>query len=233
MGTFAFALVLDRTWLHFREKPTPLLAADPLAAFALRMLLRDDCADVREYRYSNRQEIRTPLLALPGRGIDSLRELCPELQAWQVVKAVGRLPEGPEPAKFLLGCLCDSSRDRRARLAAFSALTRPGYAEHRDLLRELVPELDRRPTGGPAWRLLETAGTDRDEPDPTEADGLAALRLIESRVRRLDEYADPWCTYSDLPYRLKSRVLDLRSVLPGAEADAILARIERHLAERK
>ena len=119
VGAFARELLLNADCIAWREGgPRPLVPEKEHLALELDVLARDECTDLHENAARAVRDAEPPL------DRRKLAALCPGLEAWQVVKALGRTTPRPELRAFLQRCLKDADLDAAARRAAASALTR-------------------------------------------------------------------------------------------------------------
>jgi hypothetical protein len=239
VGALAFCLIADVGFLHYpgygdkARKPKPLLPADRIDALSLEVLLRDDRASIREYWRRYNYGALGPLAAglLP-----SIPKLAAGLEPYEIVKAVGRLPASPEVEARLRRVLEDEKADPDSRRAAKSALGRWEYRKADTGDDDPRADLGADDVGDIPSFMYGWAET------PTEPEREAFAARVEDLARRLSDYAQPWNTFSDTPYRLRDVVKELsappfdgdeaRLSFTDAEAKRILVLIEPHLRSR-
>jgi hypothetical protein len=117
VGVFARDLLRNTRCIEF-EPPEPLVDARGRLALDVEVLARDDCSHVHEAAAGALAENPPPFK------LAELRRLCPDLETWQLVKAIGRLQPHARWRDFLIGCLGDDELGANVRKAAASALTR-------------------------------------------------------------------------------------------------------------
>jgi hypothetical protein len=238
VGTLAFALVLDRNFLHHDAEPEPLLPARELTALCLEVLSRDDCPDIRAYEARERGTTWSRIWRLSRSNLAELRKACPDVEPWRIIKGVGRLPGAQA---FLTKSLEDKALPRRARLAAASALSRYPTEAVAELLRKHGAMLNGDDPTRPGRRILHAAALRRRQAKerktyvdhPASLDGIAArlswigvaegsspkdpaprdaaARALERLAGRLADHDDLWNTDADLLWRIRSVVADQTS----------------------
>jgi len=172
----------------------------------------------------------------------------------------------------LLASLADEKLSRRARLAAASGLTRETREEVGAALRKARDALDAGDPARPGSRMLHNWNLRKSEHDrrnprlshprslllyvdalkspsttqPSPEASKRRARLVDGLLRmstRMGQFTEPWDTWADLPWALRSAVADIRyevhfrpsaaRALTDPEAARILAAVDRHLKTRE
>jgi hypothetical protein len=122
VGSFVRKLLHDPSHLGHLGSHHPLLSENGLIGLDIEILAKDSTTS---FHHDAREALSEALakkklsLTLPD-----LKARVPNLETYQVVKAVGRLGISPTTGTFLLSCVRNKNLDADSRLAAASALTR-------------------------------------------------------------------------------------------------------------
>jgi hypothetical protein len=245
VGYFAKVLLNDANHLGHGSSRLPLLLEYELIGLDIEILSKDSTTSF------HRESARSLSYALKRKDIELtlpvIKRYAPDLEIYQITKAIGRLEVSPERTQFLESCINDETINDISRLAAASALTRDANDAALSIIQGQKNFLNRIEQGNWGDRLLETMQnrmshdklmkvvwakhprTEIGEVDDTVIEALSNshplalpdltndtyLRLKPQEVisniawnslfemsKNLDEFNQPWNTYSDTVYML-------------------------------
>ena len=132
VGNFVRELLFNANHLGHGSSRLPLLSKDDLIGLDIEILSKDSTANFHGYSariISNALKRKKVGLTLPV-----LKRYTPDLEIYQIIKAIGRLKVSPERRQYLVSCIKDDTLDDISRLAAASALTRDSSDEALSLI---------------------------------------------------------------------------------------------------
>lgn len=171
VGGFVWELLHNVNLLNLAE-PRPVLPEDQLIGLDIEVLSKDSTISfhiitastcfpnipVTTYfpsssamvlpDFVNEKEVA---LKLP-----ELKKYAPQLETYQIIKAIGRLGDSNEKREFLFACVRDESLDYVSRLAAASALTRDANETTLAFIESQISQLNSLTDGNWGDQFLET-----------------------------------------------------------------------------
>jgi hypothetical protein len=254
IGQFTRNLLHNANHLEFNSPSLPVLSTKKMVGLDIEILAKDSTSNIHDdsrKALSNAfAEWKTSLT------LSKLIEYAPDLETYQIIKAIGRLELCPDHRRFLIYVARNKDFDDKSRLAAFSALTR-SKNEHLFILFERETDYLNSIEGG-NWgdHFLDTFQNrvfyeKLIRPNPEEFKRLHTEEMKDEALRafsnshpltlpdlrnrfiirialndengrkavkkwlidmskKLEKYNQPWNTYSDTPYVLRSIVESLK-----------------------
>lgn len=256
VGKFARNLMHNANHLEYNTASLPVLSKKELVGLDIGVLAKDSTSSVHDdsrKALSNAfAEWKTSLT------LSELREYVPDLETYQIIKAIGRLELSPKYGRLLISTAKSKNFDDNSRLAAFSALTRSKSERLLNLFERERIYLDSIEGGNWCDHFLETFQNrifyeKLIRPNPKEFKRLHTEEMRDEAIRafsnshpltlpslrdryilgvalndevgrrivkkwlfemshNLKKFNQPWNTYSDTPYVLRSIVESLKGV---------------------
>jgi hypothetical protein len=154
VGGFARELLRNPNHLGHRRQPFSLISEDELIGLDIEILSKDSTISFHG------RTARTLSNVLNEKGIaltlPDLKRYAPELESYQIIKAIGRLGVSPQQREFLISCVQDENLDHMSRLAAASALTRDANEITLAFIESNRTQLNRLTEGNWGDQFLET-----------------------------------------------------------------------------
>jgi len=154
VGNFVRKLLNDANHLEYRMPHTPVLSENELIGLDIEILAKDSTTtfhDEAARSLSNVFKEKKTALTLLG-----LRKYVPDLETYEIIKAIGRLGVSSKQREFLISCVQNKNLDEASRLAAASALTRDSDERLLNVIERERAYLNSVEGGNWGDRLLQT-----------------------------------------------------------------------------
>ncbi len=125
VGEFALILLLDKRDLDSSDVTEPMISQSESFTLYIRCLSRDELYHLHENAENALKSIVEK--RIKEYKIANLRAVFPDCSNFEIIKALGRLPQKDELKSFFLRCLTDTDLKKLSRMTAASALSR--YAD--------------------------------------------------------------------------------------------------------